>query len=129
MAERVLISGGNIDGVDSRGRDANVDANGNLWVRQGHYDFDNITYEGTITAGTTPVTCDFNADAGRNAYAGYIINDGDADIQVDISRNGIDYGSKATIKFGETLQLDRLNIDKLRITRVLADASYRVFLI
>lgn len=130
MGQRVIITGGNIDGVDSVGRDANVDANGNLWVRSGHYAFDNKTYEGTVTAGNTPVTCAFYNDAGRNAYAGWIINDGDADIQVDFSRDNVNYdGAKWTLKLGEITQLDRLDIAKLRITRVSADASYRVFLI
>ena len=129
MGEAIRIEGGNIDGVDSRGHHANVDKLGNLWVREGHYDFDNQTYEGTLTAGNSPVTCDFNADAGRNAYAGWIINDGDGDFQWDTSRDGISYGAKSTLKLGEVVQLHRLNIDKLRLTHGGTDASYRIFLI
>ncbi|MAF43722.1 MAG: hypothetical protein CMI54_06105 [Parcubacteria group bacterium] len=129
MAERVRITGGDIDGSDNEGHDAQVDKKGNLRVREGIYDFDNITYEDTsFVTGDSPATHDFNADAGRNAVDGYIICDGAGNIQVDVSRNGIAFGSKFTMKKGERVNLAHFNIDKIRVTWV-SDSAYRINLI
>lgn len=129
MAGRVIITGGNIDGVDSTGRDANVDANGNLWVREGHYDFDNKTYEDTLTVDNSPVTVDFNDDTGRNAVEGWIINDGAGTLTVAVSRRGLVFGDAFTVKKGETVDFLRLDIDSLKLTHSGTDADYRIFLI
>ena len=60
MAEPVRIAGGNIDGVDAEGHHAQVDKNGNLHTREGHYDFDNKVYEDTsFVTGDSPVVHDF----------------------------------------------------------------------
>ncbi len=129
MAERVRITGGNIDGVDNEGRDAQVDQWGNLRVREGMYDFDNKVYEdASFATGDSPQTHDFNSDASRNAVDGYIICDGPGNIQVDISRDGISYGAKWTMKKGERVNLQHFNIDKIRITWV-SDSAYRINLI
>lgn len=126
MAEPVRIVFGNTnEGIQAQG-----DANGNLLTREGSYDFDNQTYEdSSFVSGDSPATHDFNTDAGRNAVDGYIICDGAGDIQVDISRDGINYGDKWTMKAGEKVSLCHFNIDKIRITYVSAASAYRINLI
>jgi hypothetical protein len=88
----------------------------------------NKTYEGTLTAGVSPLTIDFNADAGRNSREGWIANDGAGDILVAFSRDGITFGDNWTMKTGELTNLANFDIDQLRLTHV-ADANYRVVLI
>ena len=130
MAERVRITGGNIDVDDNEGRDAQVDEWGNLRVREGVYKFDNKVYEdASFIEADSPQTHDMNADTGRNAVDGYIISDGPGDIQVDISRNGIAFGEKFTMKKGERVNLLHLDIDKIRVTWVSADSAYRINLL
>ena len=123
------IAGGNIDGDNNEGYHAQVDKNGNLRVREGHFDFDNKSYEDTsFVTGDSPAVLPFFTDTGRESVDGYIINDGDGDIQVDISRDGISYGDKFTMKCEETVHLLHWRVNKLRITWV-ADSAYRVVLI
>lgn len=88
----------------------------------------NKTYEGQITAGVSPVTIDFNADAGRNSREGWIANDGAGDILVAFSRDGVTFGDNWTMKTGELTNLANFDIDTLRLTHV-ADADYRIVLI
>ena len=129
MAESVRIMGGNIDGNDNEGRHAQVDAIGNLRVREGHFDGDNKSYSDTLfLTGDSPATHEFYTDTGRNSVDGWIICDGDGDIDVDISRDGISYGDKMTMKSGEIIDLLRWKVNKIRITWV-ADSAYRVVLI
>ncbi len=130
MAERVRITGGNIDGDNNEGRDAQVDQWGNLRVREGVYKADNKAYEDTsFVAGDSPQTHDFNNDKGRNAIDGYIICDGSGNIQVDVSRDGLSYGDKWTMKKGERVNLLHFDIDKIRVTHTGADSAYRINLI
>lgn len=129
MANRVRISGGFIDGDNNEGYDAQVDRNGNLRTREGHFAGLNKTYEdASFVAGDSPATHDFNNDKNRNAIDGWIICDGDGDIQVDFSNDGISFGDKFTMKKREVVDLLRLDINKIRITHV-ADSAYRIFLI
>ena len=129
MAEPVRIMGGNIDGDSNEGRQAQVDANGNLRVREGHFDFDNKSYEDTnFVTGSSPATHNFNNDTGRNSVDGWIVCDGDGDIQVDISRDGISYGNKMTMKSGEIIDLLRWKVNKIRVTWV-SDSAYRIVLL
>lgn len=130
MANRVRITGGDIDGDDNEGRDAQVDEWGNLRVREGVYKFDNKVYEdASFISADSPQTHDMNADTGRNAVDGYIICDGSGNIQVDISRNGIAFGDKFTMKKGERVNLLHLDIDKIRVTWTGTDSAYRVNLL
>lgn len=130
MADPVRIVGGNIDDNDNEGIQAQVDAAGNLHVTQGGAPGLNQAYEdASFEAGDSPATLDFNNDASRNAMAGWIICDGDGDIQVDFSRNGVNFGEKFTMKLGEMVNLRGLSIDKLRITHTGTDSAYRVFLV
>ena len=129
MAGPVRIAGGNIDGSDNEGYHAQVDKNGNLRVREGHFNFDNKSYEDTaFITGSSPQVHDFYGDTGRDSVDGYIICDGDGDIQVDISRDGISYGDKFTMKKGEVVDLLHWRVNKLRVTWV-GDSAYRVVLI
>lgn len=130
MAERVRITGGNMGGLNNEGRDAQVDVNGNLHVREGVHNFLNKTYENTsFDSGDSPETCSFHADTGRNAVDGWIQCDGPGNIQVDYSMDGLLYGDKFTVKKNESVDLLRMNINKLRITHTGEDSAYRVFLI
>ena len=129
MANPVRIAGGNIDGDSNEGYHAQVDKLGNLRVREGHYDFDNKSYEDTsFVSGDSPKVHDFYGDTSRDSVDGYIICDGTGNIQVDISRDGISYGDKFTMKSGEVVDLLRWRVNKLRVTWV-ADSAYRVVLI
>ena len=123
MAERVRITG--YDG----GRDADVSELGCLNVQTGALNVANKTYEdANFQAGDSPAVHDFFGDAGRIATRGYIICDGAGDIQVDISRDGIAYDAKFTMKQNDFVSLDGYYINKIRVTRV-ADSAYRINLI
>ncbi len=128
MAESVRI----VFGDANEGIQAQGDPNGNLLVREGVVPFDNIVFEdASFVVGDSPQTHDFNAatSPNRNAVDGYIVCDGAGDIQVDISRDGISFGAKFTVKSGEVVFLDHLDIDKIRITFVSANSAYRINLI
>ena len=130
MAEPVRIAGGYIDGDDNEGYHAQVDRNGNLRVREGHYAFLNYVSEDTnFQVGDSPATFDFNLAASRNAIDGWIVCDEAGDIQVDFSRDGLTFGEKFTMKSGEIVHLLRLDIDKIRVTHTGTDSFYRIFLI
>jgi len=130
MAEPVRIEGGLVDGVDSRGHHAQVDKNGNLHVREGYHNFDNKTYEdSSFEVGDSPATHDFYGDTGRYSVDGWIVCDGAGDIQVDVSRDGISYGDKFTMKQDEIVDLLRMKISKIRITHTGTDSAYRIYLI
>lgn len=129
MAQRVRITGGNIDGYDNEARDAQVDELGNLRVREGVWEYTGKSYEdSSFVAGDSPATHSFNTDTGRNAVDGWIVCDGAGDIQVDYSINGVTFSDKFTMKKNEIVDLLRLNINKIRITHV-TDSAYRIFLI
>lgn len=129
MAQPVRIIGKSDARFSNEAIQAQVDALGNLHVREGPYPGLNKTYEDTsFVTGESPVTHDFNADAGRNAIDGYIICDGPGDIQVDYSRDGVTYGSKWTMKTKEVVNLLHYDIDKIRITWV-SDSAYRINLV
>ena len=123
MADRVRITG--YDG----GRDADVSANGCLNVQTGAINAANKTYEdASFIQGDSPIVHSFFADAGRIGTRGYIICDGNGTIQVDISRDGINYDAKWSMKSGEKVVLDGMYINKIRVTRV-ADSAYRINLL
>jgi len=89
----------------------------------------NKAYEGTVTAGNSPVTLDFNSDAGRNAVDGWVNCDGVGDMLVSFSRDGITYGDAWTMKQGENTGIRNFDVDSIRITHSGTDAAYRVVLI
>ena len=130
MANPVRIAGGNIDGDTNEGYHAQVDQNGNLRVREGHFDGDNQSYEDTsFVTGDSPATHDFYTDTGgRCSVDGWVVCDGDGDISVSISRDGISYGDAMTMKSGEIIDLLRWKVNKIRVTWI-ADSAYRIVLI
>lgn len=86
-------------------------------------------YEDTsFVTGESPVILDFNADVGKNARNGYIINDGEGNFTVSLSANGSTFGGEATVKKNEVINLANENVDTVRITCI-SDSSYRVSLI
>ena len=89
----------------------------------------NVVFEDTsFVTGDSPATHDVNAGLGRNSVEGYIINDGEGNFTVDISRDGINFDAAWTMKKGEIVCLDHLSIDKIRVTWV-SDSAYRINLI
>lgn len=88
-----------------------------------------IGYEDTnFQTGDSPAVLDVNSDLGRNGHDGYVICDGPGNIKVEISDNGITYGSAHTLKSNEALGLSKLDIDTIRITWV-SNSGYRVLVV
>ena len=88
-----------------------------------------VSYEDpSFVTGDSPIVLDVNTDLGRNGRDGYIAVDGVGNITVEISDDGADYGGIHTVKAGEILELNGVDIDKIRITWV-SNSSYRVFII
>jgi len=84
------------------------------------------TYEDVaFVVAESPVTLDVNADLGRNATDGFIINDGAGNFTVAISDDGATFGSAHTMKTGEVFSLTNIDVDSIKITWV-ADSAYRV---
>lgn len=129
MPQPVRIIGKSDSRDNNEAIQAQVDSLGNLHVREGAYPGLNKAYEdANFVVGDSPAVHDFYSDTGRYAIDGWIVCDGDGDIQVDYTRDGITYGSKWTMKKNETVDLLRLDIKKIRITHV-ADSAYRIFLV
>ena len=86
-------------------------------------------YEDTsFVTGESPVTLDVNADLGRNAVDGFVINDGAGNFTVAISDDGATFGDALTMKENEVLSLTNMDIDQIKITWV-ANSAYRVFVV
>ena len=78
-----------------------------------------VSYEDTnFTSGDSPAVMDVYAAIGRNGYKGYFLNDGPGDIQVEISNDGTNYGGQHTLRGGELLSLNELNVARIRITYI-----------
>jgi len=88
----------------------------------------NKTYEGTLTAGVSPLLIDFNADAGRNSKEGWIACDSN-DMLVAFSRDSVTFGDNWTMRNGELTNLANFDVDQLRLTHNGSDAAYRIVLI
>jgi len=86
-------------------------------------------YEGTVATAGSPVTLDVNTDLGKNAGDGYIACDGDGNLEIDLSYNGVDFEEDITIKDGEALSLQGLNIDTIKIDATANNTAYRVLVI
>lgn len=86
-------------------------------------------YEDTsFVTGESPRTLDVNTDLGRNAVDGYFINDGDGNLLIEFSDDGTSYGEQHTIKKGEVVDLENLDIDSIRLTWV-SNSAYRILVI
>jgi hypothetical protein len=90
----------------------------------------NKTYEGTLVVGVSPLSIDFNADAGRNSKEGWIACDGlNLEMSVAFSRDGTTFGDDWTMRSGELTNLANFDIDTLRLTHTGDDVPYRIVLI
>ena len=78
--------------------------------------------------GDSPVSLDVNAALGHNAHDGYVVCDGAGNMTVAFSPDGTTFGDEATLKNGETISLEGLNIDTIRITWA-TNSAYRVFVV
>lgn len=86
-------------------------------------------YEDTsFVVGDSPATHDVLTDMGRASSDGYIRNDGAGDFTVAFSDDSTAFGSEHTLKSGETLSLEGLDIQQIRVTHV-ADSSYRILVV
>lgn len=84
-----------------------------------------VTYEDdSFVVSDSPVEHDVNADLGLNSKMGHIICDGAGDILVNISTDGTTYGGQFTMKSGEKVSLNDMDINKIKITHS-ADSAYR----
>ena len=87
-----------------------------------------VTYEGTLTSGNSPLLFLIANDLGRSARDGYITNDGTGSFTVEVSDDGVNYGGIHTLYDGETLDFGGLYVFTMRLVW-LSDSSYRVFAI
>lgn len=88
-----------------------------------------VSYEDTsFVTGDSPVALAVNTDLERNGRNGYVVNDGPGNFTVEISDDGTNYGGVHTIKSGEVLSLEGIDVNKIRITWV-SNSAYRVFVI
>ncbi len=83
----------------------------------------------SFVSGDSPVTLDIQANLGRNAIEGYIINDGDGDFTVAFSTDGTNFGDEITMKKNEVINFDNIEVDSIRITHSGTDSAYRVSVI
>lgn len=82
----------------------------------------------SFVTGDSPVVLFVNTDLGRNGHDGYIVNDGDGDIEIEISNDGNTYGGKHTLKKDEWIDFFMLDINKIKLTWV-ANCGYRVMVV
>ncbi len=88
-----------------------------------------IAYEdSSFVTGESPRVLDVHTDLGRLGIDGYIVNDGDGDLQFEISKDGTNYGGAHTLKKDDVVNLRHRQIWKLRLTWV-ADCGYRVLVV
>lgn len=86
-------------------------------------------YVGTLLADTnSPQELDINHDMGKNAHDGYIANDVDVTLDIEISDDGDNYGDKNPIEKDEILDLFMLDIDKIRLTWT-GNITYRMMVV
>lgn len=90
-------------------------------------DGDSVSYEDSeFDSGDSPVVCDVHNDlGGRNAHRGYVQNDGPGRMLVSISADGSTYGGIHTLREGESLVLDDLDVNRIRLTWV-DNSAYRI---
>lgn len=84
--------------------------------------------DASFVSGDSPATHDVNAALGRNGHDGYIVNDGDGNLTYQISNDGITYGGAHTLKKDETVKLEGLDIDSIKMTWI-ADCGYRIMVV
>jgi hypothetical protein len=82
--------------------------------------------DANFVAGDSPVSIDINATLGRNATAGWFVNDGPGNIALEINE-GSGLGDGFTTKSGERISFDGWSggVDTLVITHTGVDSAYR----
>jgi len=86
-------------------------------------------YEDTsFTEGESPKTLAVAAHLKRNGHDGYITNDGDGNIKVQIEDPDEGWGGSHTLKKDETLGFAMLNIKNIKLTWV-ANCGYRCLVV
>jgi len=86
---------------------------------------DYLSIEGDLS--DTPVNIDVLTTLGRKGHDGYIRNDGDEDITINLDTTDTGYGNDITLKKGEVFSLTSLTVYAIKL--VSTDASYRVFVV
>ena len=84
--------------------------------------------DSSFVIGDSLVELDINTDLGINSREGYIIVDGPGDILVEIAGENEEYGEQFTMKEGEVINFEGLEISKIRLTHS-ADSAYRVWVV
>lgn len=84
--------------------------------------------EGTL-GGANPITTTYDcvSSLGRLTHDGYVINDGDSDLTVEVSNDGTNYGFAHTVKEGEVFRLEKFVAWKIRLSVAQGNtAAYRL---
>ena len=82
-------------------------------------DGNTVGYEDTnFTSAEDQTIFDIRADLGRQGHKGFFINDGPGDIKIQTSFDGTTYGGIQTLRGGDTLSLNDLDINRIKLTYV-----------
>ena len=79
--------------------------------------------------GDSPATHDIEASLSREGIDGWLVCDGDGDIDIELSSDGTTFGDKIRLIAFEILHLSPMSIKKIRITHTGTDSAYRGFVI
>lgn len=80
------------------------------------------------TSFTEDITLDVYTDLERYGHDGYVVNDGDGNITVEVEDPDEGWGGTHTLKKDEVLDLYMLNVKQIRLTHV-TDSAYRILVI
>ncbi len=120
--EDILIMGTN----GSKSIPIVVDDDGNLvFDRKVTTDLPVVAKDTSFVTGDSPADIDVNTALGRNGTWFEVINDGPGDIDVSWSVDGVIFSDPITRKQQETLPIENISIDTIRIIWV-ANSAYRV---
>lgn len=84
--------------------------------------------DANFTSAESPRTLPVNTDLSRIGHDGYIVNDGEGDIKVQIEDPVEGWDGLHTLKKDEIMGLSMLNIKNIKLTWV-ADTGYRVMVV
>jgi len=92
-----------------------------------YVDGNSVSYEGQITTGT--VQCNFFTDSGgRRAHYGYIINDGEGDLQIQWSFDSNSFGGTHTLRPDERISLDGFTVEVVNLIYTGTPTNYRILM-
>jgi len=86
-------------------------------------------YEGTVATAGVKVTLAVNTDLGRNGGDGYITNDGDGNLKIDISKDGVTFETSITLEVDEVMDLAGLSIHTIKIDATENGTAYRCLVV